>query len=650
VALPQFEWPPDRLKRYSETIDTPVAKLLAIDWDPNELRLAWGASKGGSFRLDGLAAAPLAAPIGGSGGPATDVLIAALKRLIGEQHLSKSEVLWGVGRSAVEMRPLQLPLCEPDELPDMVRFTAQRTFAQLGDQWPLDFLPLPAASTAAPAGQAMMAAAVSPSELEQARQVFQAAGLELKQATPRGFAVCGLLPSGELTSDAWLLVIASPSELELVVTEAGRPVMIRTARLPSGDLHVQAKTVAAELKRTLMSATSQRPSAAVQGIVWFGSAEQLGPWQETLTTATDLPIRVVGFEPATIAIPGRDNASPTDVDPTSLSRFAPLVGLLRASGGSAPPSIDFLHPRRPQPKRIPRSRLLLAGGAIAAVVLGATGWLWKTHADLDREIADLRAQQQELTASVETAARIEQRWLATERFMAGNISWLDTLRNISEASLTPQAVRFEKANFSLAQTELRVGATGGGRGPGSVTAPIALADRELIPELSRGLRGLGYTATDDGWKPATRPSPLYSYATNLSVRVPAAEVADPRRWRADQAEGAGLDRGEAAELAGDLVPASSPGEQQIGEQQIGEQQIGEPDPGTPPLGEQPSGDFAPDDPAAAAQTQASGPDSSGPENSGPENSGLGDGGASGDGGAETTGGTAGDAAVQETLL
>jgi len=602
---PQIKWLIDRQKRYSETIDTPVAKLLAIDWDPAELRLAWGASKGGTLRLDGLAAAPLASPAGASGGPTTEVLSAALRRLISEHHLAKSEVLWGVGRSAVEMRPLQLPMCEPDELPDMVRFTAQRTFAQLGDHWPLDFLPLPAPSAATQTGQAMMAAAVSPSELEQARQVFQSAGLELKQATPRGFAACGLLPSGELTSDAWLLVIASPSEVELVVTEAGRPVMIRTARLPSGDPQLQAKGLAGELKRTLMAATSQRPSAAVQGIVWFGSAEQLGPWQETITTATELPIRIIGFQPSITDPPGLAESAPGDLGATSLSRFAPLVGLLRASGGTAPPSIDFLHPRRPQPKRIPRSRLLLAGGAMAALVLGAAGWLWKTHADLDREIADLRAQQQELTGSVETATRIEQRWLATERFMAGNISWLDTLRNISEASLTPQTVRFEKANFSLAQAELRGGAAGSGRGPGSVTAPIALSDRELIPELSRGLRGLGYNATDDGWKPSNRPSPLYAYATNLSVRVPAAEVADPRRWRADQKE------------------------EEEGSPESPETMAPEEDPDTPAVGEQPSGDLE-------------GGDLEGGDLEGGESG--------GEVGAEPTGGAAGDALLEETLL
>ncbi len=56
-----------------------------------------------------------------------------------EGGVGGGEVIVSVPRSRVELRNLQLPKAERDELPDMVRFAAMRQFTSVGDTWPIDF-------------------------------------------------------------------------------------------------------------------------------------------------------------------------------------------------------------------------------------------------------------------------------------------------------------------------------------------------------------------------------------------------------------------------------------------------------------------------------------------------------------------------------
>ena len=57
----------------------------------------------------------------------TAVLAEALQR----RGLAKAEAIVLIGRAAVELKQLQLPPAPDDELPDMVRFLAQREFHAL---------------------------------------------------------------------------------------------------------------------------------------------------------------------------------------------------------------------------------------------------------------------------------------------------------------------------------------------------------------------------------------------------------------------------------------------------------------------------------------------------------------------------------------
>ena len=77
-----------------------------------------------------------------------------------------------------------------DELPDMVRFQASRQFSTLGDDWPLDFVPV---GSTAESGGSVLAAAISPRLVAQIEQTCEAAGLNPSRFVLRPFAAASLL-------------------------------------------------------------------------------------------------------------------------------------------------------------------------------------------------------------------------------------------------------------------------------------------------------------------------------------------------------------------------------------------------------------------------------------------------------------------------
>ncbi len=61
-----------------------------------------------------------------------------LRRAISQRGLERTDTLVAIGRGKAELRELQLPPVPSDELPDMVRFQAIRSFASAGESATVD--------------------------------------------------------------------------------------------------------------------------------------------------------------------------------------------------------------------------------------------------------------------------------------------------------------------------------------------------------------------------------------------------------------------------------------------------------------------------------------------------------------------------------
>src|SRR3954452_25019502 len=148
-----------------------MPRILAIDWDRHEVRgvLISSGPTGTSVAGAWVASLTTADPAGLSGKQIGTRLAAAM----GGAVSGKVTTLVGVGRDNVQMKLMTLPPAPTDELPDMVRFQAEREFTALGSEAALDFIPI---SGDADTANQVLALALSPAGLAEAREVCVAIG------------------------------------------------------------------------------------------------------------------------------------------------------------------------------------------------------------------------------------------------------------------------------------------------------------------------------------------------------------------------------------------------------------------------------------------------------------------------------------------
>jgi Tfp pilus assembly PilM family ATPase len=108
--------------------------------------------------------------------------IEAIQLLLKQANVRSGNAIVCIGRSNVELRSVHLPSVDKNELPEMVRFAAQRHFANVGDSWPIDFVTL---GTTAEGMTEVLAASMNPSRIERISKLLEANGLKLGQLVLR---------------------------------------------------------------------------------------------------------------------------------------------------------------------------------------------------------------------------------------------------------------------------------------------------------------------------------------------------------------------------------------------------------------------------------------------------------------------------------
>ena len=189
--------------------------------------------------------------------------------------------LVAVGRASIELKLLTLPPAPDDELPELVRFQAQREFNSLGDDWHFDFVPI---SDDAAAPRQVLAAAVSPEVVQQINDTCQRAGLKPTRLLLRPYAAASLLRRSRLAESGQMPLVTGASatkvgavadatddkvrllvdllgdEADLTVLVGPQVVFLRTARLPAetaSDAGENWRPLLAEIRRTMAAVQNQ---------------------------------------------------------------------------------------------------------------------------------------------------------------------------------------------------------------------------------------------------------------------------------------------------------------------------------------------------------------------------------------------------------
>src|SRR6476620_3814154 len=165
-----------------------MSRIVALEWDAKEARVVIGRKRASGVVVDHALAVPL--PQREEGSTAEPDVGSVLARALADHGISRSEALVAVGRANIELRFLSTPPVPEEELPDVVRFQAVRSFTTFGDEWPLDFVPL---ETNADGGMNVLAAAIAPDLLKQIQMDCTAAGITIGKLVLRPFAAAALI-------------------------------------------------------------------------------------------------------------------------------------------------------------------------------------------------------------------------------------------------------------------------------------------------------------------------------------------------------------------------------------------------------------------------------------------------------------------------
>ena len=412
-----------------------MSRLLALEWDAKEARVVVGRKRAGGVTVEQAFTIPLPQKVEGSTADAD--VGGAIARGLAQHGLSKVETLVAVGRSSIELRFLSTPPVPPEELPDLVRFQALKQFTTLGEDWPLDFVPL---SPNADGGSNVLAAAISSELVGQIRQTCAAAGVNVSRLVLRPFAAAALLKDQLEDDKCRMIVDLLKDDADLTVLIGSQVIFPRTVRLPAvNEADILARAVLAEGRRTMIAAQNQLGGRRVEEVVIYGDGEHHSALKALVESELSIPVRLVDpFE--RVELGGEAKAARPEFPGT----FAPLLGMLVDEALGRPPVIDFLHPRkRPEPPN--RQRIYVLAAAAAALVLLALGGtiqmrLWS----LDAKISQLKIERSRQEKLAKASAKPLKDAATLDKFAAGDITWLDEFARISQKLPGPEAARLEE--------------------------------------------------------------------------------------------------------------------------------------------------------------------------------------------------------------
>lgn len=508
-----------------------MAKLIALEWDAAEARVAVArADRGGEVTIEQAFAIPLATRGAEPSGEEETAVNAKLIEALRARQLGRADAVVALGRANIELRRLQLPPTPPEELPDMVRLQAMRQFSNIGDQWPIDYIPLSQTES----NVDVLAAAISPAVVENVQQVASEVDLNVKNLVLRPFAAASLLKRSRPDDKRCRLVVdLLSSDADLFVLAGDKVAFVRTVRLPhtEGVTPALVTSMIGEVRRTVAAAQSQLGGQRIESIVVCGDPARYADLQTALEGQISLPIDFFNPFSAVTLSPELQRELPEFP-----GRYTPLFGMLLDSATATAHTIDFLHPRRrPEPTNHRQRILIWSAVAIAACCLLAAGVKFQFDR-MDQENANLRATLAGLEPAVEAAKRKQAEMDRVEEFQMGQIPWLVDLQRISDR--LPRARDAIVTDFSASWFATR-GASE--QGEGQIVLKGMVRNSDHIAVMRNSLRAGGYYRVDGKGVTPNRRGTDYHYRFDETLRLIATREPDPESESASESASGDVD-------------------------------------------------------------------------------------------------------------
>lgn len=465
-----------------------MPKKIAIDWDETELRVVVAQCSGASVKVTDADVLPLADGVSVS---------ETLKRYAVQHELQKTETLVAIGRGQAELRELQLPPVPEDELPDMVRFQAIRSFASASDRATVDYLITQRTSE----NYQMIAAAVGPVQLDEVTETCQASELSPKRIALRPLAAAALYLSSNKTPGNVVMIDLLSMDAEIVIARDGDVIFVRTVRLPP-DPKQRSKGLAGELRRSLLACgISDAPETV---ILWGRPEVHEQEVAEISGSMDEASVQVVNpFDLVSVASKAAEKL------PDHVGRLAPLVGLLASDETAGHRLIDFLNPRkRVEPKPDHLRRILYIGGPIAAILLLGF-FAYRNISSLDEKIAKLKTENAEFKDPVDIATEQIAKTERVDSFLDSGVNWLGEFNYLAEKM--PPSDKLIVRSLSLSADSKQDG--------GSLVLTGNMTDSAVNDEFVKSVRDENHTVVSKRIGEDEKAKDAYRWRFEGSVQV-----------------------------------------------------------------------------------------------------------------------------------
>jgi Tfp pilus assembly PilM family ATPase len=443
-----------------------MVRVLAVDWDQYEARCLLASVTGEKIQVLHAGAVPLVDVVE-AGGKSQPDIGGSLRSAMADQKPGRVTVLVGVNRTSVELLNLTLPPAKDLELAQLVQNQAMRESQALDDKAALDYVPL---SSDPRQPREVIAAVLSTRERARIDAIAAAAGVKPARILLRPFAAASLFARTVAPSRPAMLVNVVSDEADLTVVNEGSVVFLRTVRLPEGATEeVVAQRLSAEIARTLVVA-QQGPlgGQSIEQLYAYGGPGEHSALADQLQSDQQRMLAVIDpFESADVSkveLPG------------NAGRFASLLGMALDESRRTH-AVDFLHPRKPPRPPSPKRNLALIGALVGVAVFVGGYMYWEKVAEADKENRRIFEQVKQLDKKLKDAAPQKQLAQTIRDWKAGEVIWLDELRDLS--------VRMPSSRDVVVS---RITMTSGRGDKGAIHLNGLVRDASVVARIDRSLR------------------------------------------------------------------------------------------------------------------------------------------------------------------
>ncbi|MBX3420574.1 MAG: hypothetical protein KF752_03355 [Pirellulaceae bacterium] len=469
-------------------------RAAILDWQKNSVLLARGRQVDSTVSLQDVSWQPM--------GPQSDLKSISPRQAVinaAQQSHIKGDVTVLVARELVELRTVQIPRVEADELPDIVRFQAQRQFSGLTEAWCVDFMMLP--SSAGLESQTALIATMPPSQIAEIESACSAAGLQIAHIALRPLEMARLAMQTRRVSTTGCSMIVSVADgvAELSLLREGRVVQVRSTKLPT-QADQCAVALQGEVRRSLLAASNELAGQSLESVLLVAAEDVakalVDPVSQATGTATDC------YHPESLL-----TKADGDLVQLAASRLAAMAGALSLESADPNSVIDFKHPKRRPPKQRNTRTWVLAAGAAAAVLILGLGWYSLRIRSLNAEFADY---QQQIADKTELGAASDAKLIVyrtVEEFLDSSPNWLDEMAYIARRMPPASQVKLGRPEFTVRD------------GRASITLDIQADSSASITAFANSIRSPHHIVSGKGANQLENSEDGYRWSESVVIQV-----------------------------------------------------------------------------------------------------------------------------------